>query len=30
MRGATDYDDRTIPSVLAGLWNREEPQQPAS
>lgn len=30
MRGATDYDDRTIPSFLAGIWNREEPQHPAS
>lgn len=29
MRGATDYDERTIPSFLAKLWNREEPQQPA-
>jgi hypothetical protein len=29
MRGATDYDDRTIPSFLAKIWNREEPQQPA-
>lgn len=29
MRGATDYDERTIPSFLAKFWNREEPQQPA-
>ena len=29
MRGATDFDDRTIPSFLAQIWNREEPQSPA-
>jgi len=29
MRGATDHDDRTIPSFLAQIWNREEPQTPA-
>lgn len=29
MRGATDFDDRTIPSFLAQIWNREEPQAPA-
>jgi lysophospholipase L1-like esterase len=29
MRGATDYDDRTIPSFLAQIWNQEEPQHPA-
>ena len=28
MRGATDDDDRTIPSLLARIWNREEPQPP--
>lgn len=30
MRGATDYDERTIPSFLAEFWNREEPQAPAA
>ncbi len=30
MRGACDFDERTIPSYLAGLWNREEPQEPAT
>jgi len=30
MRGATDYDERTIPSFLAQSWNREEPQTPAA
>jgi lysophospholipase L1-like esterase len=30
MRGATDFDDRTIPSFLAQFWNREEPQRPAT
>lgn len=30
MRGATDYDDRTIPSFLARIWNREEPRLPAA
>ena len=30
MRGATDYDDRTIPSYLAQIWNREEKQLPAA
>ena len=30
MRGATDYDDRTIPSFLAQVWNQEEPQLPAA
>jgi lysophospholipase L1-like esterase len=30
MRGATDYDDRTIPSFLARIWNQEEPQLPAA
>lgn len=30
MRGATDFDDRTIPSFLAGTWNREEPNRPAT
>jgi len=30
MRGATDYDDRTIPSFLAQIWNREEPDRPAT
>jgi lysophospholipase L1-like esterase len=29
MRGATDHHDRTIPSYLARIWNREEPQTPA-
>ncbi|RJR42576.1 MAG: SGNH/GDSL hydrolase family protein [Deltaproteobacteria bacterium] len=29
MRGATDYDERTIPSFLAQYWNREEPRNPA-
>ena len=29
MRGATDFDARTIPSFLAGLWNQEERQLPA-
>jgi hypothetical protein len=29
MRGATNFNDRTIPSVLAGIWNREEPQEQA-
>ena len=30
MRGATDYDGRTIPSFLARDWNREEPDHPAT
>jgi lysophospholipase L1-like esterase len=30
MRGATNHDDRTIPSFLAQIWNREEPQLPAA
>ena len=30
MRGATDYDDRTVPSFLAQIWNREEPNHPAT
>lgn len=30
MRGATDYDNRTIPSFLAQIWNQEEPQLPAA
>ncbi len=30
MRGACDHDERTIPSYLAGIWNREEPQEPAT
>jgi hypothetical protein len=30
MRGATDYDERTIPSCLAKIWNQEEPRQPAT
>ncbi|MBI4644715.1 MAG: SGNH/GDSL hydrolase family protein [Deltaproteobacteria bacterium] len=30
MRGATDYDDRTIPSFLAQFWNQEEPKLPAA
>lgn len=30
MRGATDYDGRTIPSCLAKIWNQEEPLQPAT
>jgi len=30
MRGATDYDDRTIPSFLAQIWNQEEPNRPAT
>jgi lysophospholipase L1-like esterase len=30
MRGATDFDDRTIPSLLALNWNREEPDRPAT
>jgi len=30
MRGACDQDDRTIPSYLAQLWNREEPGHPAT
>ncbi len=30
MRGACDHDDRTIPSYLAQLWNREEPSRPAT
>ncbi|MCX5889304.1 MAG: SGNH/GDSL hydrolase family protein [Deltaproteobacteria bacterium] len=30
MRGACDDDDRTIPSYLAGLWNREELSRPAT
>lgn len=29
MRGATDHDDRTIPSFLALQWNQEEPNLPA-
>jgi hypothetical protein len=29
MRGATIHDDRTIPSFLAQVWNREEPGRPA-
>jgi hypothetical protein len=29
MSGATSFDDRTIPSFLAGNLNREEPQLPA-
>jgi lysophospholipase L1-like esterase len=30
MRGATNHDDRTIPSFLAQIWNRKEPQLPAA
>lgn len=30
MRGATNHDDRTIPSFLAQIWNREEPELPAA
>ncbi|MDD2901352.1 MAG: hypothetical protein PHU44_02840 [Syntrophales bacterium] len=30
MRGATDFNDRTIPSFLAKEWNREEPKAPAT
>lgn len=30
MRGATNYNDRTIPSFLARIWNREEPKLPAA
>jgi len=30
MRGATDHDDRTIPSFLAQVWNQEEPNLPAA
>jgi lysophospholipase L1-like esterase len=30
MRGATDHDDRTIPSFLAQIWNREEAKLPAA
>ena len=30
MRGATDFDDRTLPSYLAKIWNREEPEQPTT
>ena len=30
MRGATDYDDRTIPSFLAQIWNQEEHLLPAT
>ncbi len=30
MRGATDHDERTIPSYLAQIWNREESQLPAA
>jgi len=30
MRGATDYDDRTIPSLLAKIWNQEESAFPAT
>ncbi len=29
MAGATDHDDRTIPSFLAGVLNQEEPRLPA-
>ena len=29
MRGATNHSDRTIPSFLAQIWNRQEPQTPA-
>jgi lysophospholipase L1-like esterase len=29
MRGATNHDERTIPSFLAQRWNRDEPQWPA-
>ena len=29
MRGATDYDDKTIPSFLAQIFNQEEPRLPA-
>ena len=30
MRGATDFDGRTIPSCLARDWNRDEPVHPAT
>lgn len=30
MRGATDYDDRTIPSFLAQTWNQDEHLLPAT
>ncbi len=30
MRGACDFDERTIPSYLAAIWNREEPQEPTT
>ncbi len=30
MRGATDYDDRTIPSFLARILNQEKPYLPAT
>ena len=30
MRGATDFDGRTIPSCLARDWNRDEPAHPAT
>lgn len=30
MRGATDYDERTIPSCLAKIWNQEEPRLPVT
>jgi lysophospholipase L1-like esterase len=30
MRGATNHDERTIPSLLARVWNQEEPKLPAA